>query len=354
MKLYLNVNIYISIWVLTVLSVFYLSFSTLPHSNLFPNDFIKSLANWDGGHYLSIAQKGYALKSQYVFFPLYPILINLVSKILGDYLIAGLCISFLAFFLGVNIFYQLILRDFGKSYAQNAILALLFFPLSFHFLTVYTESLFFFLTVSTFLFARKNNYLMAGIFASLASVTRLSGIALVLSLIGSVFLTQKINRKNWFVYLSPVGFLLYCLYLYNQTGDPFYFIQSESSFWNSGLVLPGGAIIHSFKQLLTPGFIGSNFRSLLDFLFVSFAFISIWQVCKKLSLDYAIFAIVSIFLPLFSPTIVAIPRYILLIFPIFIMISFIKNQYLILAYQLISLLLLSVYAILFINGFWVS
>ncbi len=354
MKLYPNVNIIISIWVLSVLSVFYFSFSTLPHSSLFQNNFIKSLANWDGGHYLSIAEKGYLLKSQYVFFPLYPILINLFVKITGDYLVSALIISFISFFLAANIFYQLVYIDFGKSVAKKALVALLVFPLSFHFLTVYTESLFFLLSVLTFLFARKNNYFLAAIFAFLSSATRLSGLAVVLSLMASVYFSQKVNYKNWYVYLSPIGFLLYCLYLYHQTGDFFYFIKAESYFWNSGLVFPGGAIIHSFKQLFTPGFITNNFRDLLDLLFLIFAGFSVWKVCKKLSLDYAIFTLISILLPLFSPTIVAVPRYILLIFPVFIVVSLVKNEYLSLGYQIISLMLFSIYASLFINGYWVS
>lgn len=354
MKFYQNVNIIITIWIISVLSVFYFSFSALPHSDLFQNNFLKSLANWDGGHYLSIAEKGYALKPQYAFFPLYPMLINIFSRVTGDYLTAALMISFISFILGANIFYQLVLSNFDKSSAQKALLALLFFPLSFHFLTVYTESLFFFLVVSAFLYARKKNYLMAAIFASLSSVTRLSGLAVIVSLIVSVYLIQKINRKNWYVYLSPIPFLLYCLYLYFQTGDPFYFVKARSQFWNLELVIPGAVIIHSFKQLITPGFIVHNFRDLLDFLFVSFALISLWKVYKKMNLDYVIYTIISIALPLFSPTIAAFPRYILLIFPVFIVVSLIKNQYITLAYKIISLMLFTVYAILFINGFWVS
>lgn len=163
-----------------------------------------------------------------------------------------------------------------------------------------------------------------------------------------------VNKKNWFVIFSPLGFLLYCLYLYAKVGDPFYFIQAESNFWHGGLVIPGSALVYSLKQLLTAGFITNNFRNLLDFIFTLFGIITVWRVFKTLSLDYAIFSVASLVLPLFSPTIVAIPRYLLTIFPIFIVLSFTKNQYANLAYQIVCLMLLSVYAILFINGYWVS
>lgn len=352
MKLYSNVSIILGIWTVCVLIIFYFSFSFLPHTDLFPHQFLNNLANWDGGHYLGIAMNGYS-KSQFVFFPLYPVLINLVSKITGNFLSAGIIISFVSIFLAVNLLYRLVSIDFGKQYAVKALLALIFFPLSFHFLTVYTESLFLFFTVATFLFVRKKKYFLATICASLSSVTRIAGLATVFSLLLSVYLTEGINKKTWWVIFSPLPLFAYFFYLYTQTGDPFYFIKNESAFWHGGLVLPGSALIYAFKQL-TPNIIAGNFRNLLDFGFSIFGIFAVWQVVKKLSLDYAIFSIISLILPMFSPTIVAMPRYLLTIFPIFIVLSFYKNQYVILFYQMISLMLLAFYAVLFINGYWVS
>lgn len=354
MKLYSTVNIFVGIWGLSVLTIFYFSFSYLPYTSVFPHEFLKNLANWDGGHYLGIAKNDYNL-DQFVFFPLYPILINLISRITGDFLSAGLLISFVSIILAANLFYRLIIMDFGNKYAQKSLLALLLFPLSFHFLTVYTESLFLLLTVATFLFARRKKYLLATICAALASATRITGLATVLSLILPLYLTEGINRKNWMVMLSPLGLVIYCFYLYMMTGDPFYFIKAESTFWQGGLVLPGSALLFSFKQLFVDfSSVLDNFRNFLDLSFSLFGILVVWQVFRKLSLDYIIFSVVALILPMFSPTIVAMPRYLLTIFPIFIVLSFFKNQYLIFFYQLISGMLLAIYAFLFIGGYWVS
>lgn len=353
MKLYPNASIIYGIWAICVLIIFYFSFSFFPHSDLFTHDFLKNLANWDGGHYLGIAKNGYSA-NQFVFFPFYPLLVNLISRITGDFLSAGIIISFVSIFLAANLFYHLIKIDFGERYAKVGLLALLFFPLSFHFLTVYTESLFLFLTLATFVLARKKKYFLATICAVLSSATRLAGLATVLSLVLPVYLTEGINKKNWWVIFSPLGFLAYSFYLYLQTGDPLSFIKGQSVFWHGDLVLPGSALVHSFKQSLTTDAVINNFRTVLDFAFALFGIFGVWKVLRKLSLDYAIFSIVSFILPMFSPTIAAMPRYVLTIFPIFVVMSFSKNQYLILFYQMISLMLLSVYAILFINGYWVS
>ena len=106
------------IWGLAVLTIFYFGFSSLPHSGLFPNDFIKSLANWDGGHFLGIADginNGYDEKFQYAFFPLYPLLINLLSKLTGNFLTAGILISVVSTFFGLQLFYQLNKFIFSRS-----------------------------------------------------------------------------------------------------------------------------------------------------------------------------------------------------------------------------------------------
>lgn len=352
MKLYSNINIIFCIWAVAVLTIFYFGFSSLPHTGLFPDDFIQSLANWDGGHYLGIAGS-YNKDYQYAFFPLYPLLINLVNKLTGHFLMAGILISIISGLLAVNLLYKLIALEFDKQHAQKTVLALLFFPMSFYFLTVYTESLFLLLTVATFFFARKRQLLLATFTAALASATRLAGLAVVSGLIINIILSGGINRKNWFIAFAPLGFVLYSYYLYQHTGDPFYFITAEGH-WQRQLVVPGSAIFKSFQQLIVPGFIAQNFGAFLDFLFTVFGIGLVLRVWKKLSIDYASFSIISLILPLSSPTLAAVPRYLLTIFPIFIVMSQVKNQYVIFIYQLFSLLLLAGFAIMFVTGRWVS
>lgn len=352
MKLYPNVSFIFIVWAAAVFTIFIFGFSIFPHLDFFGNDFLKSLANWDGGHYLGIAD-GYDNDFQYAFFPLYPLLINLLGKVTGTFFSAGILISVLSSFLAVNLLYQLVFMEFGKEHAKKAVFSLLLFPMSFYLLTVYTEGLFLFLTLATFFFARKNKIFIATITAALASGTRLAGLAVVLGLFTYVNLKLGINRKTWFVIFAPLGFVLYSFYLYQHTGDPFYFITAENH-WQREIVIPGLSLIESFKKLTIPGFIAQNFNIFLDFVFAIFGIGMIGKAFRKLSIDYALFAFVSFILPLFSPTLLAMPRYMLTIFPIFLVLAFYKNKYLIFAYQIFSTLLLSGYAILFITGHKVS
>ena len=68
-------------------------------------------ANFDGGHYISIAETGYHTYQQ-AFFPLYPLVISLLSKLTGySFVNSGLIISHIAFFIGLIVFYKLAILE---------------------------------------------------------------------------------------------------------------------------------------------------------------------------------------------------------------------------------------------------
>ncbi len=211
MKLYPKISVFFFSWFICVIVIFFFGFTNFPHAENFKTDFLKNLANWDGGHFLSIAEHGYIEKYQYAFFPLYPLLINIVSNLTHDYLIAGLIISLTCAFLTIHLFYGLVSLDFEKKFAQKTVFSLLIFPTSFYLLAVYSESLFLFLTVATFLSIRKKNLFLATMFASLASGTRLIGLTVGVGLIIEVLTTTGLNNSDWNVVFSFFGFLVYGL-----------------------------------------------------------------------------------------------------------------------------------------------
>lgn len=346
MKLYPNVTIFFIVWLISILAISYLAFNLLPHSPRFTNDFVKSFANWDGGHYLAIAELGYGEKFQYAFFPFYPMLIKLLNQVLQNYLWSAILISVSSSFLALHLLYKLIAIDFDKKIAEKAIYFLLFFPTSFYFLTAYSEGLFFLLTVSSFYFLQKKNLLLATIFASLASATKISGLAVVLALLIDIKLNQGFTRKNWFVLLSPLGFVFYCWFLFSQTGDPFYFITAENH-WQRYLTVPGVSFWEAIKS-------AAHFNISIDLVFAIFGLGLILRSFRFLPPVYSIYGLLSLVFPLLTPTLTSMPRFLLVIFPIFILMVLIKNKYMLLLYQIISLMLLSLFVSLFINGYWVS
>lgn len=353
MKLYPNISIFFLIWLLVILFVSFLGFLTLPHSGNFSNDFFKSFSNWDGGHFLGIAQAGYSEKFQYAFFPIYPLTIRGVNEITQNFLVSAILISVTSTFLGLQLLYKLITFDFNKKIAERVILFMLIFPTSFYFLTAYSEGLFFLFVISTFLFLRKGNLFLAAVFAVFSSATRIQGLAVVLALLLEVQLRGGFNKKNWYVILSPMGALIYSFYLYQNTGDPFYFLQAEH-YWQRNLAVPAVSFWETIKSLSQSGFINNHFNAFLDLIFAIFGVGLAVRAFRFLPSSYSIYILASVLFPLFTPTLSSMPRFLLPIFPIFILIALTKNKFFTFGYQLISIMLLSAFTILFINGYWVS
>lgn len=353
MRLYPNVTLIFAIWLISILFVAYTGFLTLPNSQKFSNDFLKSFSNWDGGHFLTIAQYGYRENFQYAFFPFYPLVIKAFYQITQNYLGAAILISVASAFLGMQLLYRLIVLDFDKKMAEKVTFSLLIFPTSFYFITAYSEGLFFLLVVSSFYFLRSKRILLAGITAALASATRVVGIALIAALIIDIWTREGINKKNWYILLSLLGISLYCWYLFNQTSDPFYFISAQTH-WQRTLTSPAVSFWETIRSLATPGFITENFNAFLDLLFAIFGLGMVLRSFRFLPVAFGIFAVVSVLLPLFTPSLSSVPRFLLPIFPMFILIAGIKNKYIAYGYQLISIMLLAVFTVLFFSGYWVA
>src|SRR3990172_5719089 len=135
--------------------------------------------NFDGVHYLRIAQDGYRAEYSQAFFPLFPILIrifafflpkvpNLNTMLYVDpaYFYSGFILSNLFLVLSLVMFYKLLVIDFSKDVAKKSLILLLAFPVSFYFGAIYSESLFLLLAVGAMLCLRRERFIMAGILIS--------------------------------------------------------------------------------------------------------------------------------------------------------------------------------------------
>lgn len=351
MKIYSNLTKIFIIWAVAVLIVSFYSFSLLPHSNKFEYNFWQSLANWDGGHYLGIAKAGYSQNFQYAFFPLYPLTIKVLTYITGNFLLSAILISIVASFFGLNILYKLVALDFDKKLADKVIITLLFFPTSFFLLTAYSEGLFFLLSISAFYFFRQNKLFWATVAATLASATRLVGLAVVAGLFIEVWSSKGINRKNWYLIFAPLGFVIYCVFLYLKTGDPFYFLTAENH-WQRILVTPGIGFWEALKNISVGNITSINI--FFDLIFAIFGVGFAIRAFRFLPSSFAFYSLLSVGIPLFTPTLSSMPRFLLPVFPIFILIALIKNTYIQLIFQVLGILLLAVFSGLFISGYWVA
>lgn len=351
MRLYNNITGVFLIWILFVLVISYFGFSSFPKKN--DSDiFINNFANWDGRHYLNIAEFGYGQSFQYAFFPLYPALIRFLTYFTHNFLASALIISIASSYLGLQLLYKLISLDFGMKLAREVILKMLFFPTSFFLVTAYSEGLFIFLSVASFYFFKKRRFCFAAVFALLSSLTRLVGVVVLIVLIIEV-IRIGVNRKNWIVFLSPLGFLSYCSFLWQTTGNPFYFIVAELH-WQRAITFPWIGFWATIQNLAQPNFIIKYFHTLWDLIFAIFGVGMVIRGYRFLPFRYAFFGFISLAIPLLTTSLTSIPRFLLPIFPIFILTAKIKNSFFNFSYQLFSVMLLSLFIVLYINGYWIS
>jgi hypothetical protein len=342
-------------------------------SNYIGNPYFWARANFDGNYYMTIARIGYE-PFTYFFFPLYPILIRFVSIFVGtslfSHLTSGVFVSNIMFFLGMVGLYKIVKNEKNQAVAKLTIILLLIFPTSFYFGAIYTESLFFALSVWSLVYAIKRSFLPAAILAGLASGTRIIGIVLFIALVIEYFDIKfewklpklKIKKDIVWLLLAPLGLAIYMGYLYLKTGDPISFFSSISIFGaqrsNHLILLPQVFYRYIFKILpnLNYDVFSVYFPAIMELaigiLFTVLSIVSFF----KLRLSYAFYLTLGFLIPCLSGSFSSLPRYVLVLFPAFYLLSkyLVNKKFLCFAILSISFILLVVSFSLYARGYWIS
>lgn len=329
-----------------------------------------SWSNFDGLHYLDIAQYGYGYQHKtdmdYVFFPVYPWLIKTFS-LFGGYLTSGLLVSHVAFIIALYYLYKLAKLDFSAKIARSTIFVLLIFPTAFFFGSVYTESVFLLLIVLSFYFARKDQFFLACAAAMIASATRVTGIFLWPALLYEFWLRygqdikKTLNPLAVWLILPPLGLLSFLRYQFLQTGDPLFFINAQNNYAGRNvdkLVLLHQVFFRYFKMLIfIDHFDPLFFTVLIEFLSaVLLVFVLIFSL-KKIRFSYWFFVLCSFLLPTLTGTFMSMPRFSLVLFPVFIYLaSFLEGHHPYFKYFYYFICtILSIFSIVFFTrGYFIS
>lgn len=278
-----------------------------------------SSANFDGFHYLSIAERGYETvlgQSQYAFFPLFPLLISVLGYLMPGFVAAHVIVgvSFLAFVYFVT--------RWSSKYTDNP-LQLLWMVLlssgSVYLLALYTEPLFLALVSGTFYFADRKDWGKATLATAFATATRFPGVLLVLFL----FLTlhkEKIKHAYAYALAGLSGLFAYMLYLWQVSGNPFSWFTAQSGWGKSDLTSPlvtfanyGRALTVEFKPDITHLVVVVEVLVTVILLSLLYKF---WQN-RKFESAYKWYALGSLTLPLATGSLGSMPRFALALFPLF-------------------------------------
>ncbi|OGC68286.1 hypothetical protein A2415_01825 [candidate division WWE3 bacterium RIFOXYC1_FULL_39_7] len=333
------------------------------------NPFLWSWVNFDGEHYLAIAREGYKPLT-YFYFPMYPLMVRGVANWLGgslvSFAVSGLIISnglFLGALFGL---YKLLNVDYKNLEVWRIMFLLLVFPTSFYFGAFYTESSFMFLAVWSFYFARRGKWLWVGILGALAAATRVIGIVLLPALLIEWWLQndkkKKVNLDLFYLFLIPIGLLTYMYYLAKVAGDPLEFLNSVEIFGDqrsaSLIMLPQVFYRYVFKIIPSlTSYWPVVFVVLIEF-FIGFTFLMLsvlgWWKLRK---SYWIFMVGGYLVPTLSGSFSSLPRYVLPLFPAFILLSHYLGKLPMVMKGMVYLTLLAFLVVacaMFVRGYWVA
>ena len=284
---------------------------------------------FDSVHYISIAKYGYSEPFLYAFFPMYPVLIKVLTYIIPSYEISGLLISNVCSFLSVIILNKLTKNNFWN------ITTFIFTPILAYTSIIYTESVFMLFTLYGYYLYKNNKYLLSGIIIGLSMLTRNSGIilwgAIGLDMLYRLFITKDktIRFKHIIKFGLPslvIG-LIYSLYLYFETGNMFEYITVQSEYWNrlTGTMFHGFINDIKFLKSLKEGLFINLIPFLENWIFFILTFILGIKIFKKdkVSSIYIILSLITITTSYRDITrwgtisTISLFRYILNLFPIY-------------------------------------
>lgn len=321
-------------------------------------DYWLSWAQWDGGYYFSIAQRGYLFIKDYAFFPLYPILIHYLEIFGLGLLASGLIISNVSFIVFLIIFYKFLQENYSVDIAKNTVITFLAFPTTFFAVAYYSEGLFLMFAAATFLFLGEKKYLGVSITIILASLTRFAGSFLIVSFIyhyskSISFDIKKISSTILFVIFSAMGIFVYSLYQFYRLNNPIGFISTQT-LWQREINDPASTIVgHIFMLVLNPN---PHFDQYFD-IAVTLLFLGLLiGGVKKIKSSLWIFSMLVILIPSASGTLTSMSRYALGSLGAFIVAGEILSRYPKLRSPIwaASLALQAILATRFITGYWVA
>lgn len=366
------------------------------------NALVAPLARWDSVWYITVAEHWYAhLRERMAFFPLYPALMHVLGWVTRSDLVAGAVISLTALAVALILLERLVRLDFGEDVAATTVLLVAFCPVAFFFSAVYTESLFLALSVGAIYAARRERWLLCGVLGFLAAISRNGGIALIIPtaiiyLYGAreVPLTRWGSRPNrgrlhrllprhrlgldalWLL-LIPAGLAAYLAYLGIQYGDALAPFRVEAT-WYRHTSFPLGTLWHGARQAwhglrqliqgphapwrvpaYAQGVMSAALQDVYLFLFLALGVVALVGVFWALGAAYSFYSLALLVLALADPVslqpLASLPRYELIIFPLFIWGARVLHRWRLAAYAIPALaVLLGLFTVEFATFRWVA
>lgn len=323
---------------------------------------MRQFSHWDSPHYIDIAKNGYVNEGEQrffiVFFPLYPVLVRLITFNFEYINLSALIVSNVSSIFAAVYLFKLAQLEFSDDVAKKAVLYLSIFPTAYFLSAIYTEGLFFALVIASVYYARVGKWSIAGFLSLFAALTRIAGLLLLPTLLVEYLHQRKWKLKNvnvnilW-LSLALVGFLIYLGINYQVTGSFFTFMEIERTHWYQTLDPIQGlrgawswATTATFPQNITIGSAQIIF-AVFGLVIVTAGFLS------RFRLSYNVYMLLTWMLSVSTGWWISIPRYVMAMFPMFILLGLLARKRII-HYTIVAVFTaaLCFFTVLFAMGLW--
>lgn len=324
--------------------------------------FLSIWYRWDANWYMSIAENGYewvdGIQSNIAFFPLYPLLARAGGWLLGGRILsAGLLLSLVFLFAAMVYLYRLVEEDFSSDTAGRAVWFLAIFPTAFFFQSFYTESLFLLASIAAFYHARRGSWALAGTWGLLASLTRVTGVLLLIPLVWEYlsqnsFSLRRVRPDISWLALVPCGLFAYMAYLNHQYQRPLLFAQIQVDAWSHEFT-PFFSSLENDLHL----FLAKTQEPWVIYEIITVFFLLALTVAafRYLRGSYSLYMLVSLVFVLVSGSVRSMSRYTLVVFPVFILMALLAaNRPARWSMSAFSLGLLGLTTGIFVSGRWIA
>ena len=193
--------------------------------------------NWDGQHYLRLADEGYAAAgTSQAFFPLLPLLMGAAHYATGQMVIAALLINSAASLLFIGYFHRYARRFLPENHALLSVVLALSFPTAFYLTAIYPAALFLCCLFAFLYYYRNRSSVRCALFAALLPLIR--GQALFVALTMVAFLLWRLLRKERIAYRHELavfagfaaGGVAWLAFYYFATGSPLSGFHAQAEF----------------------------------------------------------------------------------------------------------------------------
>jgi Mannosyltransferase (PIG-V) len=287
---------------------------------------IEMWTRWDARHFLEVAEYGYTDPRSdphaTAFFPLFPLLIRLLTATGMTPGLAGMLISTGASVVAVAFLYRLAEEDLGADAGRRTALYLLFFPTAVFLVAPYSEALFLAGAIPAFYYARRRRWLAAGSFAALAMGARMAGAFL---LVGLALNRAAVLKGVIAGALALVPLIAYGVYLWQVKDDPLYFLTDQRLGWGRAFSSPlealrstwNGTRVDAGEGALTNFVIGWR----VEIVAVAVGLMFVGVALFKKEWGYAGFMGTFLLALMTSSVYLSVPRMLLSMFPIVLFIA---------------------------------